>query len=202
MKFRICEFLVNKCISQGIVEQEDAEIYTFGLKSILSYIVGLLISCSIGVLFHMFWQALIIYAFVYPLRIYVGGYHAQKPSTCFIYSVALFSLAMVVLKCFWISINIQVAIIVILQFFLITLCPIASENKRLYHYEITKYKKNAIIVLCIESVIWLLLNYFKYYHIAQAIVVADGIVLTVIILGVIDKIRRNRSEERRVGKEC
>ena len=69
-------------LERDIIPREEAEIYQYGFETIISTVLGFLIIASLGILFHMFWLALLYYAVFVFLRQLTGGYHADTYFRC------------------------------------------------------------------------------------------------------------------------
>lgn len=79
--------IIGKMISRGVINEEDYEIYLYGLKSLLFlmsfFVISLIISISMGKIYIYF----ITIIFGMSLRRNLGGLHFSKPYLCFIFSL-------------------------------------------------------------------------------------------------------------------
>ena len=87
----ICLSLVKKLVtfSNLSIEEDDLEIYAYGLLSYIYTLIPLTILLISATLFHTTLEMLTWIITFVSLRKYAGGYHAKTPTLCFLSSVLL-----------------------------------------------------------------------------------------------------------------
>lgn len=80
------EKLVNQLVKQKIIKPEDADIYIYGLKYALLYLINIIISAFLALLFHGMIYYIVILLLIIPLRRFAGGFHFNNSFVCFIFS--------------------------------------------------------------------------------------------------------------------
>ncbi len=151
--------IVNK-----IVDIQQRDIYVYGLEVILLngslLIVFLITSLLCGEMINF----LAYFIFFLPLRLFSGGYHADKSESCFVLSTIMYGISIAVTKFFpllylnwkWITAGV-ISIVVIL-----VLSPMVNENNPLTK---AQRKRNRIIVcvlLAVDLVVFILSCNFNW----------------------------------------
>lgn len=169
---------VNMLIDNGIIENEDREIYSYGLKQGILMILNIIITIVIGLLLQMMWQSILFMISYIPLRIYAGGYHARTQLKCFWYSILLIFVVLLAIKFIpWTSFII-LGLALISGTIVYLLAPVEDQNKPLSKSEVKVYKIRARTILFLELVSILILITNNMY--------AEGVclLLSIIILSV------------------
>lgn len=147
----------------GLIEQEEKEIYLFGIETALLKVIHYATMLLIGLCFGMVWQTAVFLLAYTVLRDYAGGYHAGSRMQCYLISwLMMLSVLLIVQFCsaevmFWTS-----AILSIPFYLLIfSLAPVGNINKPLDEIEQKRYGKTARIILSIEEVLSALFLFFN-----------------------------------------
>lgn len=147
----------------GLIEQEEKEIYLFGIETALLKVIHYATMLLIGLCFGMVWQTAVFLLAYTVLRDYAGGYHAGSRMRCYLISwLMMLSVLLIVQFCsaevmFWTS-----AILSIPFYLLIfSLAPVGNINKPLDEIEQKRYGKTARIILSIEEVLSALFLFFN-----------------------------------------
>ena len=64
----ITERMTEKLLSDEIISQEEAELVNYGLESLKSDLIGIVMSILIGVCFSRLLEGVLLWGFMYPLR--------------------------------------------------------------------------------------------------------------------------------------
>ena len=179
----ISDYLVNKMIASNIIEENDREIYSYGLKEGIVILQNLIISLGLGILFNNFVQTLAFLGAYIPLRSFAGGYHARTEKRCFVYSFGLIFLLELYFT-FGISKShgylLPLAVIAIV--IICKLAPLQNENKPLSLKEKHNYAWIVKKVLLIEVVLVLIFGVLNLSELNEGILIAlivEGVLLIV-----------------------
>lgn len=152
-------------IKNKIVDVQERDVYVYGLEVILLngslLIVFLIASMLCGAMLN-FWAYLI---FFLPIRIFSGGYHAEKSESCFVLSTIMYGLSIAITAFFpllyqnwkWTAAGV-VSVIIILA-----LSPMINENNPLTK---AQQKRNRIIVsllMATDLVVFILCCNFNWW---------------------------------------
>ncbi|SET58836.1 accessory gene regulator B family protein [[Clostridium] polysaccharolyticum] len=137
------ERLVVKLIADGVIEEEDREIYEYGFHHGIMLIINIACTIAIGIAMKMFWEVLLFLAAYVPLRTNAGGFHAKTQLRCFFYSnfivaAILFSGRILAGHSLILGVLAMAASIVI-----VILAPVEDQNKPLDEKEVAVYGKRA-----------------------------------------------------------
>lgn len=87
----ICLAIVKKLvnISNLSTDDDDIEVYTYGLLSYIYTLIPLMVLFAFSIFFHKPIEMLTWIITFLSLRKHSGGYHAKTPMLCFVYSILL-----------------------------------------------------------------------------------------------------------------
>lgn len=145
MVTKFVELLCAQLIASRMIAAGDREVYAFGIRALFTQSAHLLLAVSLGGAFGLFWESILFLAAYMPLRIYAGGYHAPTQARCFLASLAMVFVVLVILQ--GIPAQLQfaaafglaaVAAAVVLRF-----APVEHENKPLDAAEQIVYQRKA-----------------------------------------------------------
>lgn len=140
-------------VRSGVVKEEDAEVYIYGINQILAYVLNASSSLIIGLIFGVTFEIVIFMAAYIPLRSFAGGYHAKTPLRCYIFSVIMLIVVSIGLKYLSVSEWVYYAVLLASVLGVLVLSPVEDRNKPLDEMEHKVYKKRAVIILAIELLI-------------------------------------------------
>lgn len=137
----ISDKLLDGMIKEGIISDENKEIYLFGIKELFSQIFTYLVVLGIGLAFHMLIQTIVFIAAYMALRVYAGGYHAPTQFRCYVLSFGMIIAALLLIK--WIDVTgfAVLAGIAFMGLIIYLLAPSEHKNKPLSQNEKKVYKK-------------------------------------------------------------
>lgn len=148
--------IIGGMIKYGIIEEEDAEVYSYGLKLLIMYgyifVFVIIVSSQMGCLLEgMFF--LISYKL---LRSCTGGYHAKNAIRCFFASSIVFVGAMFYIRNY--SLNIYIIVLCAVLSITVVFCcaPLIDRNKPLSENECSYNRKRARIIVIVETVVMMM----------------------------------------------
>lgn len=140
-------------IRQDIIQEEDKELYLFGIQQGFALAIDILTFFLIGLCLGMFWQALVYLASFMPIRVNAGGYHARTRGRCYVYSCIMNTIALLIIKIssgyIMAYMVLSVAACVVVWF----LAPVEDENKPLDEMEEKVYRHRAHIAICFDIIL-------------------------------------------------
>lgn len=146
-------------VQGGGIKAEERVVYEFGLDKLFSILVNFFFAMMLGQLFGVFWQAIVFYITYAALRVYAGGYHAEKPITCFFASVGILIPCFMVIRLYqtWDTPFLFWGVLSLSVITLLLLGPVEHKSKMLSAVEKRVYRKrmvrNLIIILIIVIVL-------------------------------------------------
>ncbi|MDE6568910.1 MAG: accessory gene regulator B family protein [Lachnospiraceae bacterium] len=178
MMNHIISFILKYSISEDCINEEDLDIYSFGLECMLLKLVHYTSYIVIGIVLDSLVSLFVSACILMPLRTRTGGYHANTRIGCY-----FFSCSMVIMLCILNRIFLPFWIILLCLFFadiaVLLWAPIGNENRILEQEEIVQFRRQAISLLMIGNVVFLVLiwNEIEIYK-----YLANGIAMAAILL--------------------
>ena len=173
----------QKLANNNIINSEDMELYSYGLKQGIIMLINLLTTLAIGLVFNMLAESVILTVAYIPIRIYSGGYHSRTQLSCYVVSVIITIAELLLIKNLHINIYISLVLSIVFGLIILVLSPVEDENKPLDSTEIAVYKKRSRNILFFELLIVYLLIYLKVFNIANCILMSLGLMALMLIVG-------------------
>lgn len=157
----LSEKIANRLLRKKVIDDEEKEIYRYGMNQILLSLINIITIIMMGILLDMLWQCLVFTFSFMIIRTYAGGYHASTQARCYLLTVSIITATLSVIK--YVEINNYICLILlsISSVIILILSPVGSENKPLDDIEIIIYRKKTIIVWCVEfliAIVFILVN--------------------------------------------
>ena len=179
----LADAITRKLKDNNAIDDEHYEICRYGIKEGLSIILNIVTTIAIGIACGMLWQALLFTLLYIPLRSNAGGYHASSVTRCYFYSIlmmiaVLFAIKHIAIPSFICVIALTISIIVISAN-----APVEDLNKPLDDKEQIVYRKRTLIVIMVESFLWLLTAIMEYTQINLCITWVFLIMSVILLMG-------------------
>lgn len=147
---RLLEIILFRMKSKRIVNENEENIYRFGLECLLLKVVHYSSYIVIGLILKMVIPMLVSAMVLMPLRRKSGGFHARTRIGCY-----LFSCAIVVEVCLlnkivfplWLSI----VILILSNVIVVSFAPVENENRSLDQTERKEFRKQALFILMVAD---------------------------------------------------
>lgn len=160
---------ISKTIAKVLVEktenkQQMEEVYIYGLELIISTMVGFVSIVLLSALLENFLSGVVFICFFAPLRMFVGGYHADTYGKCFLVSNVSYLFLLLLKEIIWdvISPSVLILILFIADSYIFLKAPIINEKQRINNEKRLRNKKIARIILSVQFV--LILSLFISYR--------------------------------------
>lgn len=181
----ISEIITNRLLRAEVIEYDDAEIYQFGLEQLLMTVLNIATTIIFGIAFNQLWNGMFFVLSFMILRTYAGGYHANTPSGCYLLTTAIIAAVLSVVKYVEINIIICAGLLLVSSTVILILSPVGSENKPIDSIEYVIYRKKAVAVWCIETILAVISAAFGLNKIAICIMMSYVILGISLIAGII-----------------
>ena len=131
------------------------EIYVYGIKLLISSLIGMCAISAIGLFTGYFTQAITYIVALSLIKSFAGGYHANSYLKCNVLSVLSFLFALIMyfplLRMSTMEVMIITAVIFLTSLLTIILfSPVEHQNKKIEQGDRKKYKLISIVMLCAE----------------------------------------------------
>ena len=178
--------ITKKLVDINVIEEADSELYEYGFWQGGVLIFNFLTVVLLGILFNMLLESIIFLIFYGVLRTIAGGYHARTQNTCYILSIMLMIVVLIMLKTFPWNIILCCILTVLSISVIFILAPVQDENKLLDEIEKKFFKKLSRIISLLYGFIIFLLFLFNKNELAYCVVIS---LFTLTIMLVLGKIR-------------
>jgi accessory gene regulator B len=151
--------LVGMLITNGVILENDSEIYCYGFEIGFSVLANILTTLSIGMMLGMTIESLCFLLAFVPLRSYAGGFHTSNHFRCYWLS-SLAVLITLIASRFFLTVYNETVIIwsgIIFVFLMFILVPVQDSKRRLDEIEIIIFRRRARIVLSIDLLLLFML---------------------------------------------
>ena len=153
--------MLKKYLSQYIDDTDELELVSYGLYNCALSLCGVVVAMILGVIFGKLFEVLFFLTLFIPLRVFAGGYHARSAKRCMVLSTGVI-VAVILLSYAYEHLFSTFDYGIITEFVLFLICgtvvfllsPVDNDNKRLFNYEIKKYKEITGIIVLIEFIIF------------------------------------------------
>lgn len=179
---RITSAIVETQIKAGFLKDEDRGIYQYGFTLVLETLLNILVGIVIGLVFKAIDTIMTFWLLYIPLRIFCGGWHAEKSWQCLIASntILVFVIKAETMMMPEISPWFVVLLDILLALALMILAPVPTKHKPIAAKEKTRFKRNCIVILVIELSVSLFV-----YRVRNIIMIAYSVLLISLIMQMI-----------------
>ena len=149
---RLAQGTAERLVAQGIIREEDAPIYRYGLEAMYSSLLELLSILALAALIGNFWQMVLFFAAFIPLRLYAGGYHASTRLRCFLTSLVVYAAFTIMLEIVPVAWFVPLAFIGGAVSFLIIwlFAPVIHQNHRSGLKHQVRFRRISIRICVVE----------------------------------------------------
>lgn len=149
---KLAQGTAERLVAQGIIREEDAPIYRYGLEAMYSSFLELLSILTLAALIGNFWQTVLFFAAFIPLRLYAGGYHASTRLRCFLTSLVVYAAFTIMLEIVPVAWFVPLAFIGGAVSFLIIwlFAPVIHQNHRSGLKHQVRFRRISIRICVVE----------------------------------------------------
>lgn len=177
----IAEKLGGELVNSHTIEEEQKELYVFGIQLAIHIFFCLTLFLLLGLLLQQVYQTILFMIFFIPLRKYAGGFHANTRGACYIYSTLLCLGALLLIKYVHVNNLMRLAIVFLTGLVVFILAPSDTSEREMDLSETAHYKKIARIILIVESIFLLIVYTLKLPQI-ESCILASFIAVTGLII--------------------
>ena len=180
---RLSHKIGDDLVRSGIIKEDDADVYIYGINQIMSYVFNVSSSLIIGLIFGVTFEIIIFMAAYIPLRMFAGGYHAKTPLRCYIFSVIMLIIVSIGMKYLCPADWVYYAVLAVSVVVILALSPVEDKNKPLDEIEYRVYKKRTMLIAAVEVVLCFSLGLMKLHNFFAALVYSFTVLDFMLIAG-------------------
>ena len=189
-------------IANNTIDEEDREIYSYGLKQGVIMLLQTFSVLVIGIVWGMWWQS-VLFIFSYtPLRLSSGGIHANRQWLCFICTILHAGLVLLIIKLLTCPDLMVILVIAVSTLIILFLAPVEDKNKPFDEAERKIFKKRTIMMLAVELSAVVILIVFGLNEAAKCISVTHASLSIMVIAGAVKNAIQPRESQKSVASEA
>ena len=184
---RLVEGILLRIKTGNLVDEENAEIYQFGLECMLLKAVHIMSYLVIGLCMGELLSLVVSGSILIPLRRKAGGFHAKTRIGCYIFSCGIITLLCLFNKILIMPVM-GIAGVIVADILVLLFAPVENENRELDAEERILFRKQAICCMAVVNVILVVMFLFgKYLFVAYWL--ENGLIFAgiLLLLGVMKK---------------
>lgn len=174
----------------NIISEQDLEIYQYGFETIISTVLGFMITLLIGFILDMQLLSVLYYVIFVFLRQLTGGYHADTYLKCNTIFAIITFITLGITKLLHITGKYSLIFLMILTIFSLLIiwryAPVENPNKPLDSEQIMRNHKMSLLL----SVSLSLLSFILYFAMAEVSLLITLTMFCVSLLIIISKLKK------------
>lgn len=181
----IADRISEKMLHEGLILEEDRELYRYGFFLLISRGIFFVIAGTAGALVGNIWNSIFFYILFSFLRGYAGGLHADREAVCLFSTTASLFLAAKIIFCLRRGnyVILSCGVLVVCSALVLLIAPLDSDSKPLGESEMRHYRKVTrllTLLMNLSSFVWLIAGYPQFLFISC---VVTGVEAVLLILG-------------------
>lgn len=159
--------LTEKLLSNGAINDEDKDLYIYGLFMLISHLMFFIIACIFGLILGCVFESIIFYIAFQFIRRYAGGYHAKTEAICEITTTLsiLACIAVIRLSKMYDFQAVLLIISILSAVIIFVLCPLDTPEKPLSENEFKYFRKISWLVLFVIMAL-IIVSYVLKWNVA------------------------------------
>ena len=181
----IADRISEEMLHEGLILEEDRELYRYGFFLLISRGIFFVIAGIAGAFVGNLWDSIFFYILFSFLRGYAGGLHADREAVCLFSTTASLFLAAKIIFCLRRGnyVILSCGVLVVCSALVLLIAPLDSDSKPLGESEMRHYRKitrHLILLMNLSSFVWLMAGYPQFLFISC---VVTGVEAVLLILG-------------------
>jgi len=181
----IADRISEEMLHEGLILEEDRELYQYGFFLLISRGIFFVIAGIAGALVGNLWDSIFFYILFSLLRGYAGGLHADREAVCLFSTTASLFLAAKIIFCLRRGnyVILSCGVLVVCSALVLLIAPLDSDSKPLGESEMRHYRKVTrllTLLMNLSSFVWLIAGYPQFLFISC---VVTGVEAVLLILG-------------------
>lgn len=190
--------IINQMIKLHIIDDEEKEIYQFGIDGLILKFLHYSSYLLIAALFKEMVRFFIFFVAFLVLRKSAGGYHAKSKTGCYLVSCLTVITSILSMKTFsafgsnTLAIIVLAILVPVADICICLIAPLGNRNRDLDEAEIRYFRKRTLMFLILENSCILLLGVMGFER------YAIGIVLAIICQAILLLLEKTRKKEKQM----
>lgn len=146
MLSKMAESLTRHLRRHNVINEEDTDIYVYGLELLLSFFFSVSIIMLLGILLNSIFETILFLSVFIFLRCFSGGFHAKTYWMCSLVTFSTYGISLLFSKLVSIHLIGYIILFVIGTVILAIFAPIEHPNKKLSQTQKKKFKIWSIVL--------------------------------------------------------
>ena len=162
MLHKLSTHIAQQLLANGVISDDDFELYEFSAFCFLFNLIPLGLSIAIGTALNMFWKSILFIIPYVSIRTFSGGFHFKSAKLCFLVTNMILFFSLIITKkmiCIGRS-AIFLALILLASLTVFLLSPIDSDARKLTSSETSAFRRVARYLVITFLAIDLVFRYF------------------------------------------
>lgn len=172
---KIAGKVVARWLDKGVIEEEDKEVYEYGMVLSLEYLASIVTTAFIALITKEIFTCMIFYICFANLRSYTGGFHAKTFVRCYLYSTGIILVSVLMIKFDMIVIMYYRVLGMMSFIYIVIMDPIVHENREVTEKEkkiFSRCKNKNVLVIVSAIVISAGFRFFKFEKSMESAMIA------------------------------
>lgn len=160
----ISQKITEKFVRLGIIKNDDYKIYNYGFELILSLVFTIFVILLLSLLTKNFFDTILFLIGFFVVRIICGGYHAKHHYSCFITSISMYIVFLLLLslinQCSYLNLILTLMSIISI-IFILAFAPVEHPHNPMTKYRKTKNRSLSFLLSFIVIPSLILLGFIK-----------------------------------------
>lgn len=141
--------IIGYLISGDHISNSDRELYLYAVKNLIRSFINVFVLFILGLVFDMIQESIFMFLSFFALRKFAGGLHLKKYITCFVSSIVVNVLGLLLIKYLQNYPSYMFVITTIASCLAVMFCaPVEHPNKPIAEKEAKTYKIISIVFSC------------------------------------------------------
>ncbi len=194
---RIVASLIDYQIKQGILQENERNLYHYGYQMMIEYVLNILAALFIAMVLDAYGIVIIFTLTFMLIRSYTGGYHAGTGLSCFIMSAVMQIIVILGVRLICgadFPIGGVLTIEIFITPYILYKVPVAVPNRPISENERIHFRKRARIIYALELVAYIGMIVINQTEYALSILFAHLIIFILVIINEIFKLNNFEEE--------
>lgn len=174
---------VTRLLEEGVIIQEDYNIYLYGVGQLLTMVVDVTTIAVLGLVFGKLLQTILFAAAFMFIRTNAGGYHASARLRCYLLTILTIIGTLSAMTLLNLPIYILFCVLCTSGTIILILAPMETENKPLDEIEHVYYRKKTMLVWGMETAAAVICMVLGRKIVMESIVYAQAVLSMALICG-------------------
>lgn len=140
----------------------DKEVYVYGIELITSTLIGMISIITLSAFCKNVLSAFVFISFFVPLRLFVGGYHANTYRKCYFVTMLSYSVLLFLQQILWsiVPVRFWLYVCFAMYYYIGKNAPQINKCQEISEYKRERSKMIARIIIVVE---WLMVIYLSFH---------------------------------------